>query len=153
MAWDLLKKAYQLQMQGELEEAVRLYKQSLALCETAEAHTFLGWTYRQQGSLTDAIEECHKAIAIDPSFGNPYNDIGAYLLELGKHDEALPWLEKATKAARYESYHFAWYNLGRVYARQQLYRKAMECFRTALDIEPEYRLAEEALKRTNLLVQ
>ena len=25
-----------------------------------------------------------------PSFGNPYNDIGAYLIELGRHDEASP---------------------------------------------------------------
>ena len=48
------------------------------------------------GRLEEAIEECHKAIAVDPTFGNPYNDIGAYLIEMGRLDEAIPWLERAT---------------------------------------------------------
>jgi tetratricopeptide (TPR) repeat protein len=63
---------------------------------TAEAHTFLGWTYHFQGRLDDAIAECKRAIEIDPEFGNPYNDIGAYLIELKRFDGAIPWLERAT---------------------------------------------------------
>ena len=39
-----------------------------------------------------------KAIAIDSDFGNPYNDIGASLIQLGEHDAAIPWLEKAIVA-------------------------------------------------------
>jgi tetratricopeptide (TPR) repeat protein len=92
-ARELLRKAYQLQMRGELEAAIDLYKQSIALHPTAEAHTFLGWTYRFQGRLEEAIEECRRAIEVDPAFGNPYNDIGAYLIELGRAAEAIPWLE------------------------------------------------------------
>ena len=53
-------------MKGELEEAVNLYKQSIAAHPTAEAYTFLGWTYSFMGRLDDAIEECHKAIEQDP---------------------------------------------------------------------------------------
>ena len=49
---------------------------------TAEAYTFLGWTYHFQGRIEDAIAECKRAIEVDPEFGNPYNDIGAYLIEL-----------------------------------------------------------------------
>ena len=59
---------------------------------------FLGWTYSYQGRLDDAIPECQKAIEVDPEFGNPYNDIGAYLIEQQKHDEAIPWLERALQA-------------------------------------------------------
>ncbi|NIO09761.1 MAG: tetratricopeptide repeat protein, partial [Deltaproteobacteria bacterium] len=44
---------------------------------TAEAYTFLGWTYSFMGQLNEAIEECQRAITLDPDFGNPYNDIGA----------------------------------------------------------------------------
>ena len=67
------------------------------------------------GRLDDAIEECHKAIAQDPDFGNPYNDIGAYLIEKGELDEAIVWFQKALQARRYESPAFPHLNLGRVY--------------------------------------
>lgn len=102
-AWQLFQQAYERQMKGELEEAVTLYKKSIETHPTAEAYTFLGWTYSFMGRLDDAIEECHKAIAQDPDFGNPYNDIGAYLIEKGELDEAITWFQKAMQARRYES--------------------------------------------------
>ncbi|MGB7435418.1 MAG: tetratricopeptide repeat protein, partial [Candidatus Acidiferrum sp.] len=78
-AWEVLQDAYQAQMEGDYDRAVELYQSSLDLHPTAEAHTFLGWTYHFQGKLLDAIAECKRAIELDPDFGNPYNDIGAYL--------------------------------------------------------------------------
>ena len=95
-AWELLKEAYQYQLGGDYEMAVELYRRSLDLHPTAEAYTFLGWTYRFQGKLDAAITECKKAIQIDPEFGNPYNDIGAYLIEKGEYDEAESWLLRAS---------------------------------------------------------
>ena len=44
-AEECFRLAYETQMQGKLEEAADLYKKSIALWPTAEAHTFLGWTY------------------------------------------------------------------------------------------------------------
>ncbi len=38
--------------------------------------------------LDDAIDECKKAIAIDPEFGNPWNDTGAYLIQQGDPEAA-----------------------------------------------------------------
>jgi tetratricopeptide (TPR) repeat protein len=142
----LFQEAYRRQMEGQLEDAIRLYKQSIGIRPTAEAHTFLGWTYSFQGNYDRAIEECKKAIAIDPDFGNPYNDIGAYLLDLGKLDEAIPWLETATRAPRYEAYHYPHCNLGRVYMAQGMLKKAMEEFEKALAIEPEYSPARQFLE-------
>jgi Tfp pilus assembly protein PilF len=153
LARELLQRAYQLQMQGDLDHAVELYLKSITLEPTAEAHTFLGWTYRFQGKLEQAISECKKAIEVDPSFGNPYNDIGAYLIELGRPAEAVPWLEQATRSLRYQNFHYPWYNLGRVYAAQELYNKARECFQHALDIQPDYDLAQQALDRVRRLIQ
>src|SRR5690242_2100988 len=75
--------AYEAQMRGDLDEAVDLYKQSIEAYATAEAHTFLGWSYSFMKLTDEAIEECHRAIKVDPDFGNPYNDIGAYLIEQG----------------------------------------------------------------------
>src|SRR5207245_9371665 len=114
-AVELLQEAYRLQMEGELDAAIERYQQSIALHPTAEAHNVLGWTYSFQGRLEDAIAECQRAIGVDPEFGNPYNDIGAYLIEMGRHREAIPWLEKATRARRYEAPHYPHLNLGRAY--------------------------------------
>ena len=153
MAVQFLRDAYVYQMQGELDLAVDLYKRSIQTYPTAEAYTFLGWTYRFQGKLDEAIAECKNAILIDPSFGNPYNDIGAYLIEQGKSDEAIPWLEKATASPRYEAYHYPWCNLGRAYMAKEMYRKARECFRKSLEIAPDYALATEALGKIQRLMQ
>src|SRR5438128_2396499 len=90
--------AYILQSAGELERAADAYERSLKLAPSGEAHTFHGWTFSFLGRYDDAIEECKRAIAVDPSFGNPYNDIGAYLIEVDRLDEAIPWLEKAIAA-------------------------------------------------------
>src|SRR5688500_4298864 len=139
------QRAYEAQTAGPLDDAVDLYRRSIALHPTAEAHTFLGWTYSFQGRHEDAIAECHTAIAVDPDFGNPYNDIGAYLIELGRLDEAIPWLEKAKLARRYEAPQFPRFNLGRVFVAQELHNRAMEEFQQALDVCPGYAPAEKAI--------
>ncbi|MGH9563837.1 MAG: tetratricopeptide repeat protein [Terracidiphilus sp.] len=146
-ARELFQLAYQAQMAGDLDRAVDLYKRSIALHPTAEAHTFLGWTYHFQGDASAAIDECKRAIEVDPSFGNPYNDIGAYLIDLGRYDEAISWLQQAIRAPRYEPRHFPHFNLGRVYLAKGMFLRARESFQESLRIEPEYPLARRALGR------
>jgi len=133
-------------MTGNLDEAIRLYQASIAFHPTAEAHTFLGWTYSFAGRYEDAIDECKKAIDVDPDFGNPYNDIGSYLIHLGNLDAAIPWLEKAVIAKRYEPRHYPHCNLGRVYQAKGMLKKAAEEFERALDLEPNYAFARQALE-------
>jgi Tfp pilus assembly protein PilF len=116
-ALSYLEKAYEKQKAGELDEAVQLYQLSIGEYPTAEAHTYLGWAYSFQGRYDDAIEQCKIAITVDPTFGNPYNDIGSYLIQKGQIDQAIPWLELAKKAPRYEPRHFPYLNLFRVYMK------------------------------------
>jgi len=54
---------------GDLAGAVQLYQASLAERPTAEAHTFLGWVYSFERRYEEAIAECKRAIAVDPTFG------------------------------------------------------------------------------------
>lgn len=143
----LWRQAQEPQMRGDLEEAITLYKSSLDVCPTAEAHTFLGWTYSLQGRVADAIDECHKAIEVDPTFGNPYNDIGAYLIEQGDLDEAIPWLERAKEAPRYEARAFPFTNLGRVYELKGEWVKAIKEYEQALEVQPGYIAAYKMAKR------
>ena len=144
-AVELFRQAYEKQMSGDLEEAVDLYRESIEVFPTAEAHTFLGWTYSFQGRIEEAIEECKQAIRVDPDFGNPYNDIGVYLIDLGRPDEAVPWLEKAIEAKRYDAYHYPHYNLGRIYIAKEMYTRARACLERSLEIAPDYALARQAL--------
>lgn len=142
----LFQKAYGHQMRGDYDRAIDGYRRSIDTFPTAEAHTFLGWTYSMQGDYPQAIAECELAIAVDPDFGNPYNDIGAYLIELGRHEEAIPWLVKATRASRYEPRHFPHFNLGRAYVALGRLLDAQRAFQAALAEHPDYPQARRALE-------
>lgn len=146
-ALHFFQSAYEAQMRGDLDEAAGLYKQSVEAYPTAEAHTFLGWTYSFMSMTDDAIEECHRATEIDPDFGNPYNDIGAYLIEQGNLYGAVPWLQRAMTAPRYESYFYPHFNLGRVYEAQGRSREALREYKAAIDLNPKYALAIRAFRR------
>jgi Tfp pilus assembly protein PilF len=138
---------------GELEEAIVLFTRSLETRPTAEAYTFRGWAYSFAGRLDDAILECQKAIATDPQFGNPYNDIGCYLMEQGRLDEAIPWFQSAKRAARYEPRHFPYLNLGRLRAARGEVEEAIVELEGALVESPgdpiALRLLEQLRYRVN----
>jgi tetratricopeptide (TPR) repeat protein len=138
---------YRAQMDGRLDEAVLEYRESIRIHPTAEAHTFLGWALSFQGRYEDSIQECLTAIRVDPQFGNPYNDIGAYLIELGRLDEAIGWFEKAKRAPRYEPRHYPHFNLSRVYARQGKIHEAIRELQGALAHDPGYTAARRELHR------
>jgi Tfp pilus assembly protein PilF len=141
------KEGYRLQMGGDLEGAIAAYRRSIDMFPTAEAHTFLGWAYSFQGRVDDAIRECETAIDIDPDFGNPYNDIGVYLIEKGEYDEAIPWLEKAMAAKRYEPRHYPHMNMGRVLVKKGRLEEAVRELKKALAIEPDYTPARVELHK------
>jgi tetratricopeptide (TPR) repeat protein len=141
------KEGYRFQMNGDLEGAIAAYKRSIELYPTAEAHTFLGWAYSFQGRIDEAIKECETAIRIDPDFGNPYNDIRVYLIEKGEYDEAIPWLQKAMGAKRYEPRHYPHINMGRVLVRKGKYQEALRQLKKALAIEPNYAAARIEMHR------
>lgn len=136
----LLQKAYERQSAGDYEEAILLYKASIEACPTAEAHTYLGWTYSFLKRYDEAIEQCKIAITLDPEFGNPYNDIGSYLIHKGQIDKAIPWLEQAKKARRYEPRHFPYLNLYRVYMKLGHLDKAQRELQQALFIQQSLEL-------------
>ncbi len=120
------------------EEAAEQFRQSIAAYPTAEGHTFLGWSLGELGRLEDAIAECKKAISLDSDYGNPYNDIGVYLIQLGRPDEAVAWLQKAITAKRYCCYEFPHANLGRVLLSQGKIDEAKRSFKRSLFHNPGY---------------
>ena len=140
----LVDRAYRYQMRGDFATAIDLYTRSIDVFPTAEAYTYLGWTYSMMQRYDEAIAMCEQAIVADPTFGNPYNDIGSYLMAQERWEEAIPWLEQATTAPRYESPQFPFINLGRVYERLGRYRTALEHYNEALSLAPLDRAARWA---------
>ncbi len=144
IADDYFNKAYKLHSEGKLVEAIDYYKMSIDFCPTAKAHTYLGWAYSMQGKFRAAIRECEIAILLDEDYGNPYNDIGNYLVNLGNFDEARIWFEKAIKAPKYQLRHLPFYNLGKVYEKKGEWFKALDFYKKALKANPSYQPARQA---------
>src|SRR5580704_10571497 len=146
-AAEYFQKGYEQQMAGEYRQAIDLYTHSIDAFPTAEAYTFRGWTYSFLGDYDRAIAECLQAIEVDPNFGNPYNDIGAYLIEQEKWDDAIAWFQKAMLAPRYEARPYPHFNLGRVYEHQRNWGKAKACYAMAYSLDKRYVAALAGLQR------
>jgi tetratricopeptide (TPR) repeat protein len=125
--------------EGDLDRAVEAFQHSIESEENAEALTYLGWVISLKGNLDEAMDLCKKAIVIDPDYGNPYNDLGSYLIKKDRLEEAIPWLEKAKTAKRYDARHFPHMNLGRVYSALGRTEEAIVEFNKALDYVPGHR--------------
>lgn len=146
-AKQLFQEAYDAQLCQNYEGAIELYKRSIETYPTAEAHTFLGWVYSFQNRYDEAIAECLEAIRVDETLGNPYNDIGSYLLAKGDSYGCVRWFKRALFAPRYESYAFPHFNLGRVYELRRRYLDAVRHYTLALQQQPNFNEAATALRR------
>ncbi len=143
----LFNEAYQAQMAKDYEAAIKLYKKSIEVFPTAEALTFLGWVYSFEGNYELAIAECLAAIAVDATFGNPYNDIGSYLIAKGNYYDCVRWFKLAIEAIRYDARAYPHFNLGRVYEKRGKLLAAARHYGLALDEQPGYMQAYKALRK------
>jgi len=129
------------------------FRQSAHNHATAEALTYWAWMEHQLGDTALAIDLCQRAIGLDPDFGNPYNDIGSYLIAQDDLDGAIPWLERAMDAKRYEPRHYPHLNLARVYLAKAMPRHALQQYRKALELHPDDPAIQRAIEEITRLVQ
>ena len=146
-AIELFRRAYSAQLEENYEEAIELYRRSIETHPTAEAHTFLGWVYSFQGRYREAIDECLEAIRVDASLGNPYNDIGSYLVAQGDLWTSPRWFRRAVYAPRYEARAFPHFNLGHLYEQRHRPLDAARHYTRALAEQPGWAQAVRALRR------
>jgi tetratricopeptide (TPR) repeat protein len=113
------------------------HAESFRLLPSAESATLLARSYSETSDRDSALAWCRRAIETDATLGNPWNDIGALLLENGELKEAVPWLSTATQAPRYDAQGFPWLNLARVHEKLGNKMAAFEAAREALEHLPE----------------
>lgn len=111
----------------------------------------LQWAYAEMGHLYDAKGDYsraanwyRKAIQQRPGYASFHVYLGGVLAQSGKLDEALDAHRRAIRCrtgCRDEAY----LNLGYILRSKEQYTEARRCFKKALDIDPEYREAHDAL--------
>lgn len=146
-AVELFRRAYEAQLAEDYERAKELYRRSIETSPTAEAHTFLGWVYSLQSRYREAIDQCLEAIRVDDTLGNPYNDIGSYMIALGDVWSCAPWFRRALAAPRYDERAFPHFNLGRVYEQRHRPLDAARHYGLSLEERPSFTRAAQALRR------
>jgi len=134
-----------LHVEGDHEAAIGRFRESLAVHPTGRAHTWLAWSLSELGELRDAVAHCRASIRIDPEYPNAYNDIGSYLVDLGRPREAERWLRKAIDFDDYCCPHYAWYHLARSLLLQGRPAAAMDAVEQSVELRSNYRPAVELL--------
>ncbi len=144
LALEYFEKAYRLHISGKIKEAIKAYRKSLSYYPTAKTHAHLGWALSLEKRYEEAIEECKIAIELDPDYGNPYNDIGTYLIALNKFDEAIYWFQKALDAKEYSTLYIPLYHLGKIYEMKGFYFTALKYYSDSMEQNSEFEPAKTA---------
>ena len=137
LADDLFRMGHVLLQMGIFELASEHQGEAYRLAPTAESATFLGWALSEMDDSWSALGWCRKAIETDARLGNPWNDIGAILLQLEQPKAAIPWLAAATRSQRYDAYGHPWSNLARAHEAIGNRMAAYDAARTALEHAPD----------------
>ena len=135
-AIELIHEGQALVVDGKTSEALDKFKASVDLFPTPEGYTYWAWMLSYKNELEECISLCKRAVELDSEFGNAYNDIGSYLIELGRLEDAIPWLIKAKEAKNYDVRHFPYLNLARVYLKLGRDDEAMEEYTSLLEMDP-----------------
>ncbi len=122
---------------GDYISALHSYKAAAHVRKSSDALTNWGAMEHFLGDTRRAIELCREAIDLDPECGNPYNDIGSYLVVMGRPEEAIAWFKKAIAAKRSEPRQFPHINLGKLYLSRKDYQQALHHFEEALHHDPD----------------
>jgi len=144
-ARSLWKEGAELHVEGDYGTAIERYTEALRLHPTARLHTYLARSLARLGRYAQAADQCRKAIAVDAAYGNAYNDLGAYLIALGRPREAIHWLRRALDLGGFCCRHVSYYQLGRALLMQARVEEAAKAFEAALAVQPRYQPARRLL--------
>lgn len=104
----------------------------------------LGHLYEAWGRLDLALAQFEKVIALRPEHASGHIYAGAVLATLGRFEEAATSHTRATQCPEGQIDE-AYYNLGLVRRAQERFDEAKTSFEHALEVDPSYAEAREAL--------
>lgn len=152
---DLFTKAKQLVAAGNLDAALAIYKEVLAMGEDADVYYNIGYIKAAQGKYDEAIIAFRKAVMINNFHGRAYKMMGQVYIKLNEQAEAEKCYEKAGKiflernmddeaeevfkeVLRINPQVVNIYNsLGIIYRRRHNYAEAINLYKRAIDVDPD----------------
>jgi len=132
-----LSKAHDLMEQGKYSEALEtLHRIELNAPKAKGLAHEMGAAYYHLGNFADAVPALQRALAESADDHEAVQLLGISLFQLGKPDEAIPWLLKL-KAAMPAGNPDAEYVLGLCYLRSRDYEHARASFAAMYGVAPE----------------
>jgi len=127
--------------------AITYFKNAIALdSNNINAYYNLGLYYQNNDFLNEAISTYKDIIEIDSVFPNSYYNIGYIYLEMLKvQDMAAPYFTEAINAK--PDYKEAYFNRALCFEEVGNIQQAYNDYKKALQIDPQYELAIEAINR------
>lgn len=125
------------------------FGRATALCGLAVIAVLTPLTWRQAGYWRNGQTLFEHTLAVDPRNEIAHNNLGVYLEERGKLDEAEQHFVRAIEIN--PQYAYGHLNLGNVYSRRKDFDKARACYEEALESNPG--LAEAHANIGNLLAE
>ena len=113
--------------------------------DRAGTHDNRGVLLDLMGRTQQAADDFNASIALDPSLGDPYVNLGAMLIKKGQHEEALSQINKGIDLGMAYP-HIGYYD--RAVAEQMLgrFKEAYYDYKKVLEIDPNFAMASERLK-------
>ncbi len=104
----------------------------------AVARNALGFALMLDRRLDEAIRELQEAAKLDPKFSEAKNNLASVYMLKGDLEKARVTLQEVLKDPFYPTPEFVYFNLARIYEQQGKIPQAVEEYRRALDIRPEF---------------
>jgi type IV pilus assembly protein PilF len=118
--------------------------------EDAIVYNDFGLVYMDKENYELAAQSFEKAIALKPDYALAKNNLGSVYLALNQWDKAIPILKEVTGDILYATPHYPLANLGWAYYNKGDYKAAETYLHKALELEPNFSIAQIHLGRTYL---
>jgi tetratricopeptide (TPR) repeat protein len=145
-AWVILGST--LKSLARYAEARQALLKAIQFCPPKGEHIVfnnMGQLYREKGAYRIAERWFRKAVSRNPKSTPNLVMLGACLAKQGRFVEAKRWHRRAITVAS-DPPDEALFNLGLILRAEERHDDALECFKKALKIDPEYTLAKNAVR-------
>jgi tetratricopeptide (TPR) repeat protein len=123
---------------------LRLFTQNFAT-----SYYGLGVYYTEKGDHDKALKEYEKVLKLEPQMPGVHNNIGNIYYEKGDRERAIKEYKEEIRLFPGHAKR-AYYNLGTIYLESGKYEEAKMYLSNALNIDPDYKEAKDALKKASI---
>jgi tetratricopeptide (TPR) repeat protein len=137
--------------QNNMADARKAFESALAVDpDNVKAHFFLGDLSQSAHDLPEAICRFQEAIRIKPDYLIAHNRLAICLADSDRFDEAIFWMSVAILKAPQSAETFC--NYGNILRKARAFRQAVQMYRRAIELKPDWAEAHFNLGLVHLLL-